>query len=58
MPPTYPGECRYLVEERVFDDSTHRTVLHDSYQSQANRVEEALLAAHDAGVLGWRALNR
>lgn len=45
MPPSYPGG--YVTEERVLDDGVFPVVLLDSYQSQANRVEEALLEARD-----------
>lgn len=45
MPPTYPGG--YLQAERWVDGETVDTVLLDSFQSQANRLEEALLDARD-----------
>lgn len=47
MPPTYPGG--YVHEERVLDDGVKPVVQLDSYQSQANRAEEALLEARDDG---------
>ncbi|TDB97416.1 type I-U CRISPR-associated protein Cas7 [Micromonospora fluostatini] len=63
MPPTYPvpdHEVRaaqregrlprpYLVERRLVDGHQRDTVVVDQVPSQANRVEEALLAARDAG---------
>lgn len=46
MPPTYPSG--YLTEDRVLADGEIASVVQlDSYQAQANRVEEALLAARD-----------
>jgi CRISPR-associated protein Csb1 len=47
MPPTYPGG--YITEERVIDGTVEKVVQLDSYQAQANRVEEALLEARDDG---------
>lgn len=47
MPPTYPGG--YVTAERQLDGGPRHTVKLDEYQSQANRVEEALLDARDAG---------
>ena len=48
-PPTHEGG-KYAFEERVVDGRTDvRTVLLDSVQSQANRLEEALLTAVRAG---------
>jgi CRISPR-associated protein Csb1 len=52
MPPTFPparqGETsRYLLEERLVDGVPTGTVVIDQPPSQANRVEEALLAARD-----------
>lgn len=54
FPPTYPGEGsnappRHVFETRRIDGEDVRCVLIDSVQSQANRLEEALLAAHRAG---------
>lgn len=47
FPPTYPGEgsspARHVFEKRRFDGQDIRCVLLDSVQSQANRLEEALL---------------
>jgi CRISPR-associated protein Csb1 len=41
---------RYAFEERrIGEDKTTRCVLLDAVQSQANRIEQALLDAHDAG---------
>lgn len=49
MPPTYSGGT-YLSAERLLDEGNPvPTVLLDSFQSQANRVEEALLFARDCG---------
>jgi CRISPR-associated protein Csb1 len=51
FPPTYPGEGgrnpppRHVYERRRIDGSEVWCVLIDSVQSQANRLEEALLAA-------------
>lgn len=48
MPPTYPGG--YLRSRRhVGREEAAETVLLDSVQSQANRIEEALLEARDDG---------
>lgn len=48
MPPTYPGG--YVTEKRVLTDGEVVSVVQlDSYQSQANRAEEALLDARDEG---------
>lgn len=49
-PPTYPEgsrlpdgrPTRYVLEQRVIDGEAHDVVLLDSFQSQANRAEEAL----------------
>ena len=58
MPPTYPvsnGErdpnARYLMDSRLVDGEQRRTVVIDQEPSQANRVEEALRDACDAGAL-------
>ena len=58
MPPTYPvntGErdpnARYLIDSRLVDGEQRRTVVIDQEPSQANRVEEAMRDAHDAGAL-------
>ncbi|MHB1785373.1 MAG: type I-G CRISPR-associated RAMP protein Csb1/Cas7g [Acidimicrobiales bacterium] len=48
MPPTYPGG--YVSEDRVLENGEVKPVIQlDSYQSQANRIEEALLEARDDG---------
>ena len=52
FPPTYPGERksdppRHVFERRRIDGEEVWCVLIDSVQSQANRLEEALLAAAD-----------
>ena len=54
FPPTYPGErstdpARHVFEIRRIDGKDVRCVLIDSVQSQANRLEEALLGAMHAG---------
>jgi CRISPR-associated protein Csb1 len=54
FPPTYPGErstdpARHVFETRRIDGKDMRCVLLDSVQSQANRLEEALLLAMRAG---------
>ena len=53
FPPTYPGEGRngprHVFERRRVDGEDIWCVLIDSVQSQANRLEEALLAAVDEG---------
>jgi CRISPR-associated protein Csb1 len=47
-PPTYEGG-QYATDTRVIDGARVDCVLLDSVQSQANRMELALLAAHRAG---------
>ncbi len=52
FPPTYPGERkndppRHVFEQRRIDGEAVWCVLIDSVQSQANRLEEALLTAVD-----------
>ena len=54
FPPTYPGERntsppRHVFEDRRIDGEDVKCVLIDSVQSQANRLEEALREALDAG---------
>lgn len=54
FPPTYPGERnndppRHVFERRRISGENVLCVLLDSVQSQANRLEEALGAARDAG---------
>lgn len=51
FPPTYPGESgpSHVFERRRIDGEERVCVLIDSVQSQANRLEEALLAAAEAG---------
>lgn len=53
MPPTYPrdraGDSPYVIEQRVVGGAVKEAVLLDSVPSQANRCEEALLRARDAG---------
>jgi|GEM_PF-399710 len=65
MPPTFPIPDRekvaaqregrepvpYAVERRLIDETLCDTVIVDQVPSQANRVEEALLAARDGGRL-------
>lgn len=48
MPPTFPNGP-YLLERRMVDGERRPTVVLDQVPSQANRVEEALLAARDKG---------
>jgi CRISPR-associated protein Csb1 len=51
FPPTYSNEKRsdkYCKERRVVDGSESETVLLDSVQSQANRMEAALQALYDS----------
>lgn len=48
FPPTYEGG-KYATEDRLFQGETIRCVLLDSVQSQANRMESALLEAWEAG---------
>lgn len=55
FPPTYPGEGRneppvHVYERRRLDGHDVWCVLVDSVQSQANRLEESLSRAVDAGV--------
>lgn len=56
FPPTYPiprdsppDTSRYVFESRVVEGVERADVLLDSVPSQANRAEEALLAAHRSG---------
>ena len=54
FPPTYPGERnndppRHVFERRRIEGEDVWCVLVDSVQSQANRMEEALLAAAEEG---------
>lgn len=48
FPPTYEGGA-YATGKRLLDGVEVETVLLDSVQSQANRLEQALLAVFDAG---------
>jgi CRISPR-associated protein Csb1 len=48
FPPTYEGS-RYATEKRNIAGQSVETVLLDSVQSQANRLEQALLSAFRAG---------
>lgn len=55
FPPTYPGEGRnapprHVYERRRLNDADVWCVLIDSVQSQANRLEECLLAAIEDGL--------
>lgn len=50
FPPTYEGG-KYAFENRRIEGSETRTVLLDSVQSQANRLEDTLLEAFRAGTL-------
>ena len=54
FPPTYPGEGRtdgprHVLEQRRVEGESRWCALVDSVQSQANRMEEALLAAINDG---------
>jgi CRISPR-associated protein Csb1 len=56
FPPTYPGEeknspPRHVFERRRIDGRDVTCVLIDSVQSQANRLEEALLEAAKEGTI-------
>jgi len=58
FPPTYPGEgtnapARHVFETRRIDGKDVRCVLIDSVQSQANRLEEALLGAIHSGRIAF-----
>ncbi len=58
FPPTYPGERnndppRHVFEQRRFGGQNVLCVLIDSVQSQANRLEEGLKAAREAGKLSF-----
>lgn len=62
FPPTYPGEGRNAAARHVFE--TRRVgsgnvlcVLVDSVQSQANRLEEALLRARREAEIGFPAIT-
>lgn len=48
FPPTYEGG-QYATEQRLINGERVETVLLDSVQSQANRIEQALLSAHRQG---------
>ncbi|MFI7610680.1 type I-U CRISPR-associated RAMP protein Csb1/Cas7u [Nonomuraea terrae] len=48
MPPSFP-QGPYLLETRWMDGEARKVVVLDQVPSQANRVEEALLIARDAG---------
>ena len=48
FPPTYEG-ARYATEKRLVDGVEVQTVLLDSVQSQANRMELALRSAYERG---------
>ncbi|MEM3658633.1 MAG: type I-U CRISPR-associated RAMP protein Csb1/Cas7u [Candidatus Hadarchaeum sp.] len=54
FPPTYPpegnGPPRHVYERRRFPDGEKWCVLVDSVQSQANRLEEALIALVEGGL--------
>ena len=54
FPPTYAtgeGKLRYALENRRRDGADVPAVLIDSVASQANRIEESLLAAWESGAL-------
>lgn len=55
-PPTF-SDGKYALESRIKDDGMAvQTVLLDSVQSQANRMEEALLQAINSGRINMKAL--
>ena len=56
FPPTYEGG-KYATERRSVDGREADCVLLDSVQSQANRMEQALLAAYDRGLLRFPLLS-
>jgi CRISPR-associated protein Csb1 len=51
FPPTHSGGVYAWEKRRIAEDKIVPTVLLDSVQSQANRMEQALLEAHRAGRL-------
>lgn len=51
FPPTHVGGIYAWEQRRLADGKTVNTVLLDSVQSQANRMEQALLRAYQAGQL-------
>src|SRR5688572_5771563 len=54
FPPTYAtgdGKLKYATEHRRRDENDVPAVLLDSVASQANRIEESLLAAWESGAL-------
>jgi CRISPR-associated protein Csb1 len=51
FPPTHVGGIYAWEQRRLADDKIVNTVLLDSVQSQANRMEQALLRAYQAGQL-------
>lgn len=54
FPPTYPGQGpRHVHERRHLDGRELWCVLLDSVQSQANRLEETLLAALRDGAIAF-----
>ena len=50
-PPTYSGGVYAWEMRRISKDEVLPTVILDSVQSQANRMEQALLEAHRSGAL-------
>ena len=57
FPPTYP-DGGYLIEDRYDEEGrTREVVILDSFQSQANRCEDALLAEIDDGNLSLTLLE-
>lgn len=60
FPPTYAtggATLRYATEKRRIDGKEVETVLLDSVASQANRMEEALLAGWEAGELHFPVIS-
>ncbi len=56
-PPTHSGGIYAWEKRRIAKDTVVNTVLLDSVQSQANRMEQALLDAHRAGKLKFPLLQ-
>ncbi len=64
FPPTYPGDgrgakspARHVFERRRISGENVLCVLIDSVQSQANRLEEALKVAREAGALAFSVIT-
>ncbi len=57
FPPTHSGGVYAWEQRRMAEDKMVNTVLIDSVQSQANRMEQALLEAYRAGLLKFPLLQ-